>query len=162
MKVFAGGMHGNLKSLISKEVSYPQAAIRWVLSNPNVDCCIVTMSSYSHVEEYVATSGKSLTRADMGLITTYKEQASRHYCRVSCQECLDACPNNVAINEVLRYKMYFENYRMEKEAMQYYADLEEMRKPFLCYNCQGFCESACLHGLKVRDKLIQAHQILKA
>lgn len=160
MKVFAGGKHGNLKSLISQEVSYPQAAIRWVLSNSNIDCLIVTMSSYSHVEEYVAASSKPLNRADLEVIAEYQRQADRNYCRVSCNECLAACPNQVAINEVLRYNMYFEDYGMEKEAMRYYAELEKEKKPLNCANCSGNCESACPYGLRVKDKLIHAHEIL--
>ncbi len=160
MKVFAGGMQGNLKSLVSQETSYPQAAIRWVLSNPNIDCCIVTMSSYSHVEEYVAASGKPLNRADMRVIAAYQKHADNEYCRVSCQECLSSCPNNVAVNEILRYKMYFENYRMEKEAMRYYAELEASKKPVQCSRCSGYCEAACPYGLKVKDKLIQADEML--
>lgn len=160
MKVFAGGKHGNLKSLISQEVSYSQAAIRWVLSNSNIDCLIVTMSSYSHVEEYVAASSKPLNRADLEVIAEYQRQADRNYCRVSCNECLAACPNQVAINEVLRYNMYFEDYGMEKEAMRYYAELEKEKKPLNCANCSGNCESACPYGLRVKDKLIHAHEIL--
>lgn len=160
MKIFAGGRHGNLKSLISQEVSYPQAAIRWVLSNPHIDCCIPTMSSYSHVEEYVASSGKALNRADIKMIAEYQRQASEHYCRVSCQECLATCPQDVAINDVLRYGMYFENYQMEKEAMRYYAELEEGKKPLQCDECPGYCERACPYGLKVKDKLLRAHEIL--
>ena len=67
MKIFAGGMQGNLKGMVGPDTSYPQAAIRWVLSNPDFDTCIPTMSSYSHVEEYVAASGKTLDRAALGL-----------------------------------------------------------------------------------------------
>jgi predicted aldo/keto reductase-like oxidoreductase len=162
MKIFAGGKHGNLKSLVSQEVSYPQAAIRWVLSNPNIDCCIPTMSSYSHVEEYVEASGKPLNRADLKMIAEYQRQATHQYCRVSCDQCLSSCPNNVAINDVLRYGMYFEDYGMEKEAMRYYRDLAENKKPFNCASCDGYCEKACPYGLKVQDKLIHAHEILTA
>jgi predicted aldo/keto reductase-like oxidoreductase len=162
MKIFAGGMQGSLKSLINRELSYPQAAIRWVLSNPNIDCCIATMSSYSHVEEYAAASGKPLNRESLQMIDEYQRQASSEYCRVSCQRCLSSCPNNVAINEVLRYSMYFENYRMEKEAMRYYAQLERSKKPLLCSGCSGYCDSACPYGLRVRRKLIHAHEILSA
>ena len=50
MKIFAGGMQGNLKGLVGPTTSYPQAAIRWVLDNPDVDTCIPTLSSYAHVE----------------------------------------------------------------------------------------------------------------
>ena len=160
MKIFAGGKQGNLKSLISQEVSYPQAAIRWVMSNPNIDCCIPTMSSYSHVEEYVAASGKPLSRADLKMIAAYQRQAYNQYCRVSCQDCLSSCPDGVAVNDVLRYKMYFEDYRMEREAMRYYAELEESTKPLNCSNCSGYCEKACPFGLKVKNKLIHAHEIL--
>jgi len=162
MKIFAGGRHGNLKSLISQEVSYPQAAISWVLSNPSIHCCIPTMSSYSHVEEYVAASGKSLNRADLNVIAEYQHQSNNQYCRVSCSECLSSCPNNVAINDVLRYKMYFENYRMEKEAMRYYAELPKSKMAVNCSNCSGYCESACRFGIKVQEKLIHAHEILRA
>jgi len=160
MKVFAGGMQGNLKSLVNQEVSYPQAAIRWVLSNPDIDCCIPTLSSYSHVEEYVLASGKPLDRAALKLISSYRKQADRLYCRVSCNKCLSSCPNGVAVNDVLRYAMYFENYGIEKEAIRYYAELEESRKPLNCASCPGYCEKACPYGLKVKARLVYSHEIL--
>ncbi|MCK4646698.1 MAG: aldo/keto reductase [Candidatus Aminicenantes bacterium] len=162
MKIFAGGKHGNLESLISQKVSYPQAAIRWVMSNPNIDCCIPTMSSYSHVEEFVATSGKPIKRADSKVIAEYQRQTKNQYCRVSCSECLTSCPENVAVNDILRYKMYFEDYRREKEAMYYYTKLEESKKPLNCANCSGYCETACPYGLAVKEKLIEADEILRA
>jgi len=160
MKIFAGGKHGNLKDFINQETSYPQAAIRWVMSHPKVDTCIPTMSSYSHVEEYVAASGKSLRRDDLKMIAEYQRQASQHYCRVSCTKCLGSCPEGIAINDVLRYGMYFENYRIEKEATRYYAELEENKKPLNCANCAKYCEAACPYGLKVKDKLLHTHEIL--
>ena len=162
MKIFAGGMQGSLKSMVSPEVSYPQAAIRWVMSNPDVDTCIPTFSSYSHVEEYVAASGKPLDRAALAMIGRYQEQAHGLYCRVSCKECLSACPRNVAVNDVLRYAMYFEHYRMEKMAMDHYAEMEEDRKPLGCADCAGHCERACPYGLKVRPRLLHSHDILTA
>ena len=160
MKVFAGGRQGNLKEFVNKDVSYPQAAIRWVLSNPNIDTCIPTMSSYSHVEEYVAASAQPLNRSDLKIIAEYKRQTDDYYCRVSCRECLSSCPNNVAINDILRFQMYFTDYRMELEASRYYNELATFRKPLECGNCQGNCETACPHGLKVRKRLIQAHETL--
>jgi aryl-alcohol dehydrogenase-like predicted oxidoreductase len=161
MKIFAGNQK-NLKGLVGPGTSYPQAAIRWVLSNPDFDTCIPTMSSYSHVEEYVAASNRPLDRAALGLIARYQEQVHNTYCRVSCTECLSVCPNNVAVNDVLRYAMYFENYHMEKQAMDYYAELEPGRKPVGCESCAGHCESACPYGLKVRTRLLHSHDILTA
>ncbi|MGD2245395.1 MAG: aldo/keto reductase [Candidatus Aminicenantes bacterium] len=162
MKIFAGGRQGNLKEFVTKDTSYPQAAIRWVLSNPDIDTCIPTMSSYSHVEEYVAASAQPLERTDLKVIAAYKRQTENYYCRVSCSDCLTSCPNNVAINNVLRYQMYFSDYRMEKEAMRYYSEMDDRKKPLSCENCSGLCEPACPYGLKVKERLIQAHEILTA
>lgn len=162
MKIFAGGMQGNLKNMVSPEISYPQAAIRWVMSNPAIDTCIPTLSSYSHVEEYVAASGLPLDRTALAMLSRYRQQAHSLYCRVSCTECLPACPNNVAVNDVLRYAMYFEHYGMEREAMAYYAQMDTDRKPLDCTDCAGHCERACPYGLRVRPRLLYSHTLLTA
>jgi hypothetical protein len=162
MKIFAGNQQGNLKSMVGPKMSYPQAAIRWVLANPDFDTCIPTMSSYSHVEEYVAASAQPLDRAALGMVARYREQASSRYCRVSCKECLAACPANVAVNDVLRFAMYHEDYGMERMAADHYAELESGRKPLGCAGCAAPCESACPYGLPVREKLVRAHEILSA
>ncbi len=118
------------------------------------------MSSYSHVEEYVAASGRPLNRKDLEVIASYQKEAYSEYCRVSCSECLASCSQGVAINDVLRFKMYFEDYRIEKEALLNYAALEEGKKPLSCHDCSGYCESTCPYQIKVKDKLIHAHNIL--
>jgi aryl-alcohol dehydrogenase-like predicted oxidoreductase len=160
MKVMAGSQQGILKGLVNDKLSYPQAAIRWVLANPSVDCCIVSMASYNHVEEYVAASGQPLKREDLRVIARYQQEAGPLFCRVSCSQCRAACPQNVAINDILRYAMYFENYGMEKEAMRYYAGLDDAKKPLDCQRCAGPCGRACPYGLPVRERLIHSHAIL--
>ncbi|HSA96292.1 MAG TPA: aldo/keto reductase [Acidobacteriota bacterium] len=162
MKIFAGNQQGNLKGMVGPKMSYPQAAIRWVLANPDFDTCIPTMSSYSHVEEYVAASGQPLDRAAQELVARYREKASARYCRVSCTECLSACPGSVAVNDVLRYAMYHEDYGLERMAADHYAELEPDRKPVGCAGCAAPCEAACPHGLPVRARLVHAHEILSA
>jgi len=160
MKVAAGQKEGGLEPFINKQVSYRQAAIRWVLNNPNISNCIPSMNKLTDVEECVAVSGTPLEKSDLALIKEYQHLASDQICRVSCGECLSACPNHVAIGEVLRYGMYFEDYKNEKEAMRYYAELENSYKPLSCSACPAPCESACPFGLSVKAKLLNAHQIL--
>ncbi|MCX6562612.1 MAG: aldo/keto reductase [Candidatus Aminicenantes bacterium] len=162
MKIFAGGMQGNLKPLVDQRTSYSQAAIRWVLSNPDFDTCIPTMSSYSHVEEYVGASGQPLDRAALQTLAVYREEVNSVYCRVSCRDCLSACPHQVAVNDVLRFAMYYEHYGMERQALDYYAELKPERKPLNCAGCPAPCQSACPYGLQVRSKLLRTHDILSA
>lgn len=79
---------------------------------------------------------------------------------MSCRECLTACTANIPVNDVNRYAMYYEDYGMERMAVDYYAELELVRKLVGCAECVAPCERACPHGLPVRAKLIHAHEIL--
>jgi predicted aldo/keto reductase-like oxidoreductase len=151
-----------IEPLVSEKQRYSQAAIRWTLGNPHINACIVTMSTFSHVDEYVAVSGTPLQRGDSPVLSHYRLEAGPHYCRVSCGQCLSACPKGVAVNEVLRYAMYFENYGMEKNAVDLYRQLDPARKPAACLSCVGPCEAACPHGLAVKAKLIRSHGLLAA
>ena len=45
----------------------------------------------------------------------------RCYCRPGCDGCAAACPRGVPVADILRYRMYFENYGEEKFAMSRYA-----------------------------------------
>ena len=98
----------------------------------------------------------------MNVLVKYQHLVDDQYCRVGCEECLNACPNNVPINDVLRYSMYFEDYKMEKEAIRYYAEIDDQIKPYSCVSCNGVCSDACPYGLKVRENLIRANEILSA
>jgi len=110
----------------------------------------------------VAASGQALDRATLQTLASYRREVDREYCRVSCRECLSACPKNVAVNDVLRYSMYFEHYGMEKDAIDYYAEMEPERKPLDCAGCTAPCEAACPHGLRVKTRLLHTHEILTA
>jgi len=68
----------------------------------------------------------------------------------------------VAINDILRYTMYYEDYRLEKNALQLYAEMEKEKKPLSCGNCPGFCTDACPFGLSVKERLIHSHRLLSA
>jgi ferredoxin len=80
------------------------------------------------------------------------------HCYQHCGECLGACPEGRAIDDVLRYRMYFEDYGDEKEAIRLYARLD--RQADACLNCGGACGGACPHGVHIQDRMIGAHRLL--
>jgi predicted aldo/keto reductase-like oxidoreductase len=70
---------------------------------------------------------------------------------------MNACPYGVRISDVLRYRLYFNNYGREKYAMELYGKLPRNRSAALCADCSGVCEISCPFDLAIRRKMIQAH-----
>ena len=54
MKTLKGAKHTNLAEFRDEAGAYSQAAFRWVLSNPDVSCLVVSFSKPQHVDEYLS------------------------------------------------------------------------------------------------------------
>jgi aryl-alcohol dehydrogenase-like predicted oxidoreductase len=159
MKTLKGARHENLVDFRGDAGSYAQAAFRWVLSNPNVGCLVVSFSKPEHVDEYLYASGGKLSREDVAVLGRYDARIAGTYCQPHCGECLDACPEQLAVNDVLRYRMYFEDYGREKEGMRLYAALE--RNAARCAGCSAPCEAECPVGVRIHERMLGAHALLR-
>jgi len=160
MKTQAGAKESNIEKFKAEGRSFAQAALKWALSNPAVSAAIITMRNMALIDEYVAASGEPLTAADQRLLDRYAASVAASYCRTGCGQCLGACPRRVAIADILRYNMYFEDYGHERMAMESYANLPQESRPLACAGCSAPCQSACPHGLPVRTALLRAHENL--
>jgi len=156
MKTLKGAKQQNLDGFRQEGGSYTQAAFRWVLSNPAVSCLVVSFSEPQHVDEYLYASGTELTQADHAVLARYDALIAGDYCRPHCGACLDSCPAELPINDVLRYKMYFEDYRNEKEAMRKYARLGA-HNAAVCAACPAPCAGTCPYDVPIREKMMAAH-----
>lgn len=161
MKTLKGARHTQLADFTPTErESFAQAAFKWVLSNPDVSGLVVSISSYQQIDEYLFASGQPLTTADITLLEKYDRLVARDYCRPGCGACLDRCPFDVPVDDVMRYAMYAQNYGREKEAMRLYAQIDPARRADQCLTCAAPCEAACDFGVPIRDKLLRAQRRL--
>jgi aryl-alcohol dehydrogenase-like predicted oxidoreductase len=159
MKTLKGARHQNLAEFRTDAASYAQAAFRWVLSNPDVSCLVVSFAKPEHVDEYLYASGGKLDEHDLAVLERYDERIARTYCHPHCGACLDSCPEQIAINDVLRYRMYFEDYGREKEGMRLYAALEH--KADRCLACPAPCEAQCPLDIPIRTRMLGADRLLR-
>ncbi len=135
-----------------------QALLKWMLAQPNIDTITVSMRTFDDIDEFVAVSGNpELGSNEKKALEGYGTLLTCDYCRPGCDACLAACPNHVPIHDILRYKLYFNNYGREKYAMGLYAALPQERSANQCATCSGPCVAYCPHNIKVKDKLIEAH-----
>ncbi len=158
MKTLKGAKHRGMSEFQGEADAYSQAAFKWVLSNPAVACLVVSFFEHQHVDEYLHASGKKLGDSDLAFLNRYDELIAGNHCLPHCGDCLDSCPEKLAINDVLRHRMYFEDYGREKYAMETYAKLE--RKADVCVGCAAPCTGSCPHGVEIPVRMAGAHRML--
>jgi predicted aldo/keto reductase-like oxidoreductase len=158
MKTLKGAKHTNLAPFRREAGSYAQSAFRWVLSNADVSCLVVSFAKPQHVDEYLAASGTELTPADEARLRAYDTLVAGDYCQPHCGVCLPSCPHELAVHDVLRYRMYAKDYGWEREGMRLYAALD--RDAHTCLTCPAPCAGSCPHGVPIRATMLDAHRTL--
>jgi aryl-alcohol dehydrogenase-like predicted oxidoreductase len=158
MKTLKGARQHGLAGFREQADAYSQAALKWVLSNPDVSCAVISFFEFQHVDEYLRASGAYLTPGDTSLLEDYDRQIAGSYCMPHCGACLDRCPAELPIHDVLRYRMYFEDYGDQKQALRLYGALG--RSAAACATCPAPCAGACPVGIPIRERMMGAHELL--
>jgi predicted aldo/keto reductase-like oxidoreductase len=157
MKTLKGAKHRNLENFHDAN-TYAQAALKWVHANPKVSCAVISFFEMQHIDEYLYASGQTLKNDDVAILERYDRAVEGSYCAPHCGVCLSSCPENVPIHDVLRHRMYFEDYRSEKEAMDLYAKLEINAS--VCASCSAPCLGSCPLDIQIRERTMGAHDLL--
>jgi predicted aldo/keto reductase-like oxidoreductase len=158
MKTLKGAKHRGLLESRDEQDSYTQAAFKWVLANPSVSCLVISFREPANVDEYLYASGKRPTDADHAILQKYDQRIAGKHCYPHCGACLDSCPEGLPINDVLRHRMYFEDYGDERQAMLGYSKLDV--KADVCTGCSAPCATACPFGVPIPEYTRGAHRML--
>ena len=151
----------NIRGLQGKETNARQACIKWILASDLFDTVVIRMPNFDEVGEYLAVSGTTrLAKQDRRHLEIAAGSIGPRYCRPGCSGCDGTCPRDVPVPDVLRYKMYFEHYGEQKLAMQKYVQVPVSQRASACADCDAPCERACPYGVRVRERLAEAHRQL--
>ena len=136
-----------------------QAALKWVLQNPNVAAAVPGMKDLTQLKEDIAVMGMPLTYGDLRRLERYAEAVAPYYCSF-CASCQPGCPRGVEISSINRALMYAEGgYRDLSLARATYAELPHGAQAAACIDCQG-CTARCVNGLDIAGKMARARAIL--
>jgi L-lactate utilization protein LutB len=122
---------------------------------------VVTIAHFPQIDEYLFASGGAVTAQETALLEKYDRLVSNRYCRPGCGACLDSCPVDVPIDDLLRYRMYAETYGREREAMRLYAKVDLARSGASCTHCPAPCQAACPFEIPIRERLMGAERMLR-
>ncbi len=159
MKTLSGAKGADLSSFHNKTKNFKQAALKWVLSNADVSNLVISISSFAQVDEYAAASGQDLALADQQILNEYAGLFSNEVCRY-CNKCEPACPQDVRVADILRYGMYYHDYKQEARGVRSYAKIAAAHNASQCPSCQAPCVKECPYDIPIKALLLKAHSSL--
>jgi len=140
-----------------------EAALRFVLANPNVDIAVSGMSTIRQLEENVRTAEieTPLTADERRRITNIIEEKKKLadlYC-TGCGYCMP-CPNGVNIPRIFEIMNWKRVYGVDSAAKEYYAGLiKRANDASQCVEC-GQCEPKCPQNIEIIRQLKESHESL--
>jgi ferredoxin len=144
---------------IENDEALQLASIQWVLQNPDMHTACISAWNFDFIDKIVALSGTPLTGPANRLLQESRNALDTQYCRHGCIECMDSCPFEVPVSNIMRYAYYFEAQGRERHAMSEYAALAGSRAA-PCKDCKGLCAGACPHGLGIQLNMLHVHGLL--
>jgi aryl-alcohol dehydrogenase-like predicted oxidoreductase len=159
MKTLRGSKHKGLLWSRDERDSFTQASFKWVLSNPAVSCLVISLWESGQLDEFLYASGTRPDAHDLAVLERYQALTADSHCRPHCGICLDKCTQGVPIHDVLRQRMYFEDYGAQKEAIKGYAALGSPAD--VCVGCSAPCAAACPYGIDIPRRTAQTHEMLR-
>jgi aryl-alcohol dehydrogenase-like predicted oxidoreductase len=154
MKTQAGGYKPEHLEALSPH----QAALKWVLQNPDITMAIPGMKNLSHLKENMAVMGMPLSRADVRILLRYHAAVQPYYCDF-CGTCESTCPKGIDISTINRSLMYAEGYRNHDLALSTYRELPQRASAAACKDCP-VCVASCVRGLNIAARMDRARNVL--
>ena len=134
-----------------KEKQHPinmKAALKWVLSDPNVTTAIPGMTTFDQLEEDL-TVMTDLTLTEQELKDLKVDLHGGLYCQ-HCRQCLPGCREGLPVPDLMRGYMYAYGYRNLSLARDLLGELEIPSAP--CQTC-GACTVTCAKGFDVAGRI---------
>jgi len=152
MKSLAGGW-------LDRERTKPvnvQAALRWVISNPNVHTTIPGITAFDQLEtDLKIMKDVILTEQDKAELIA-ESDCPGLYCN-ACSNCVPGCPNSLPIPEMMRAYMYAYGYRNAAMASELLSEASVKADP--CAGCNS-CTATCVRGFDIREKITDISRLV--
>ena len=153
MKTLAGG------GFLDKERTKPintTAAIKWVLSNPDVHSVITGMTTFDHLDSNVKILNDiTLTEQERKDILIAEAETGM-FC-TGCHKCLGNCNLNLPVPDLMRAYMYAYGYSNPQIAYALLGELGTGSSP--CINCD-ICSVNCTRNFNVREKISDVSRLV--
>ena len=153
MKTMAGG------GFLDKEKTKPinsTAALKWVLSNPDISTTIPGMTDFDQLDLNIKLLS-DITLSDQekkDLLIAENERGL--YC-TGCTKCISNCRMNLPVPDLMRAYMYAYGYSNPAMAQSLLSELGTSDDP--CMECSS-CKVACTKRFDIREKIADISRLV--
>lgn len=151
---------GGYKKGATGGLSPHQAALKYVLSDPNVATAVPGVTSIEQIEECAGVMGATVSENDLSQLKEYQAFLKGRVCTL-CGGCAGECPYGVSYHDYLRSVIYYEGYQNETLARETLEGITVSQSDGLCDQCPS-CSVTCLRGLDIKNQIKKAREILAA
>lgn len=133
------------------------ARVKWLMANTNLTAAVVQIRNFGELlENFGGAAQSAMTPRDRETLRLLAAHNKGLTCLL-CAECVERCPEHLAIADILRYERYANDYGDPARARAEYASLT--RNGSACAAC-GSCLPACPNELDIAARLQEAHRML--
>lgn len=142
------------------DITVNQAALKWVLQDPNVDTTIPGMTTFEQLSENLPVMGMQLSFNERLELRKYADTLEGTYCRgvAGCTGCQNQCPYGVNVCEINRCLGYVYGYDDMRLARENIAELPQDWLSEKCGDCDT-CKVQCIHGLDLTANIKRARSL---
>jgi len=153
MKTQAGGY----KKAKMGGLSPHQAALKFILMDPNVSCAVPGVTTIEQIEECAGVMGTSISKKDLDDLKQYQSFLRGRICTL-CGGCVGECPYGIPYRDLLRVVMYHDGYGNDSLARESYKDISQKHLQH-CSECPS-CSVVCRRGLDIKAQIKMAQGVL--
>jgi len=128
-----------------------QAALKYILRDPNVAAAVPGVTAIEQIEECAAVMGAPVSQRDIRELKAYQAFLEKRICTL-CGGCTGECSYGVPYGDLLRAVMYHEGYRNELLAKETVKDSLSRQIWQRCSECSS-CTAVCRRGLQIKEQL---------
>jgi predicted aldo/keto reductase-like oxidoreductase len=130
------------------------AALKWVLQHEFIDTSIPGFTTFDQLEEdFSVTSNLQFTEEEEKYLKDYWENdmGADIPCQ-QCESCIDTCPGNTDIPELMRTYMYAAGYKNFEHSRINYESISERKNLSNCVDCKN-CTAICCYGIDIKSNI---------
>jgi uncharacterized protein len=153
MKTLAGGGY------LDRERTKPMnttAALKWVLSNPDVHTAIPGMTNFDQLD-LNAKILEDISLNDQEKNDLLADNSVPGLLCSGCRQCVPSCRKNLPVPDLMRAYMYAYGYSMPSMAQNLLAELGTNADP--CNNC-GSCNIECSRNFSIRERISDVSRLV--